>query len=110
MNSGMHSLDGNEVTFRTPTIEKGVRGPRAERGILLRAQESEELVWDLEMEIAPARREWLGEGQGWWIASSYLDTVVAIVLRSYPSVLVFGTEEDRLLSRDGREALQGRLL
>lgn len=106
----MQSPDGNEVSFRTPTIERGVRGPRGEKGIRLRAPEVEELVWDLEMEIAAARRTWLGEGQGWWIASSYFDTVVAIVLRSFSSVLIFGPDEDRLLSRDGREALQGRLL
>ena len=106
----MQTPDGGEVSFRTPTIEKGVRGPRSEKGILLRAPEHEELIWDLEMEVAAARRVWLGEGQGWWIASSYLDTVVAVVLRSFPSVLIFGPEEDRLLSRDGREALQGRLL
>ena len=45
----------------------------------------------------------------WWIAASYLEPVVAIVLRSFSSVLVRGVNEDRLLSRDGIAALQGRL-
>jgi len=96
--------------FVTPTIEQGVRGHRNESGIFLRAPRTEELVWDLETEIVPARRYWDGERRGWWIASSYLATVIALVLRSYPSVLLLGSYEDRLISRDGTEALQGRLL
>jgi len=94
----------------TPVIEQGVRGPRNEEGFLLRAPYTEELVWDLDVEVSSARRSWVPERSAWWIASSYLDTVVAVVLRSHPSVLVLGTDEDRLLSRDGSEALQGRLL
>ena len=96
--------------FVTPTIERGVPGPRSEQGIILKAPRSEELVWDLEAEIMSARRVWMDDRMGWWIAESYIDTVVVIVLRSFPSVLVLGDEEDRLLSRDGLSALQGRLL
>jgi hypothetical protein len=96
--------------FATPTIEEGVPGPRNEKGLLLRAPRSEALLWDLEMEIVSARRKWIEERQAWWIAASYHETVVAVVLRSFPSVLVLGTDEDRLLSRDGHRALQGRLL
>jgi hypothetical protein len=103
-------MDKDEDRFATPSIEKGVRGPRDEFGILLRAPLREELVWDLEAEIGSARRAWLEERQAWWIAGSYLDTVVRLVLRSFPSVLVLGEDEDRLLSRDGFAALQGRLL
>jgi hypothetical protein len=95
---------------RTPVIEQGVRGPRNEEGFLLRAPHTEELAWDLDMEVSSARRTWVPDRGAWWIASSYLDTVVAVVLRSHPSVLVLGVNEDRLLSRDGSEALQGRLL
>jgi hypothetical protein len=94
----------------TPTIEQGVRGPRDQDGFLLRAPRTEELVWDIEAEITSARRVWIAERDAWWIASSYLDVVVTLVLRSFPSVLVLGSEEDRLLSRDGTSALQGRLL
>lgn len=97
-------------TFATPTIEQGVPGPRGQIGLLLRAPSSDELLWDMEMEIASARRVWVGDLEAWWIASSYLDTVVSLVLRSFPSVLILGQEEDRLLSRDGLAALQGRLL
>ena len=100
----------DEQRFATPSIERGVRGPRNEEGLLLRAPVREELVWDLEAEVVSARRFWLEERQAWWIAASYFDTVVAVVLRSFPSVLVFGADEDRLLSRDGFAALQGRLL
>ncbi len=96
--------------FPTPTIEIGVRGRRGDEGILLKAPWSEELVWDLEMEVAAARREWSPDRQVWWIAASYLQTVVAIVLRSHPSVLVLGPTEDHMVSRDGTDLLQGRLL
>jgi hypothetical protein len=96
--------------FQTPIIEQGVVGPRNEAGLLLRAPRSETLAWDIEAEVVSARREWSDVEQGWWIATSYLETVVAVVLRSFPSVLVLGPEEDRLLSRDGVRALQGRLL
>jgi hypothetical protein len=96
--------------FQTPTIEPGVRGPRGEDGFLLRAPLLEELVWDLEAEVVTTRRAWIDERGAWWIASSYRDTVVAVVLRTFPSVLVLGGDEDRLLSRDGLSAVQERLL
>jgi hypothetical protein len=96
--------------FQTPTIEEGVQGPRQENGLLLKAPRVETLLWDLEMEVAAARRLWMPERDGWWIAASYLQTVIAVVLRSFPSVLLIGADEDRLLSRDGHDALQGRLL
>ncbi|HUE96367.1 MAG TPA: hypothetical protein VMN39_06885 [Longimicrobiaceae bacterium] len=102
--------ENDKQRFATPTIEQGVRGPRNEDGILLRAPGREELLWDLEAEVVSARRIWVEERQAWWIAASYFDTVVGLVLRSFPSVLVFGVDEDRLLSRDGSSALQGRLL
>jgi hypothetical protein len=94
----------------TPTIEQGVRGPKDQEGFLLRATRTEELVWDLEAEITSVRRTWMVEREAWWIDASYLDVVVRLVLRSFPSVLLLGADEDRLLSRDGSSALQGRLL
>jgi hypothetical protein len=103
-------LGQDPEAFVTPTIERGVRGRRGEDGILLRAPRSEALSWDLEMEVAAARREWLSDRQAWWIAASYYRTVISIVLRSHPSVLVLGTDEDRMISRDGTSVLQGRLL
>jgi hypothetical protein len=101
-------MDSNDdQPFQTPTIEQGVRGPRQEDGLILRAPRKDELLWDLEMEVAAARRLWIPEREGWWIASSYMSTVVSIVLRTFPSVLVLGPDEDRLHSRDGRAELQG---
>lgn len=105
----MSGNDSNRPPFPTPSLEQAVPGPRGEPGLLLRAPLDETLVWDLESEIASARRVWIPEKQAWWIATSYLETVVAIVLRTFPSVLVFGTDEDRLISRDGLRVLQGRL-
>lgn len=99
-----------QTIFETPTIEKGVRGPRDEEGMLLRAPRREELLWDLESEVGSARRVWLEDRQAWWIAASYLQTVVTLVLRSFPSVLIVDADEDWLVSRDGLPALQGRLL
>lgn len=94
----------------TPTIECGVPGSRGESGCLLRVPPVEALVWDLEHEIGSARRQRLEEKGGWWFAASYLDTVIDIVLRSFPSVLLLGTEGgDRLFSRDGRTDIQERL-
>lgn len=104
-----HTKNG-KPTFVTPSIEQGVRGPRGELGLLLRAPVSEELVWDLESEIVSARRLWLEERQAWWVAGPYLQTLVSVVLRSFPSVLLLGRDEDRLLSRDARDAIQERLL
>lgn len=106
----MTQLPEDAVRFPTPSIERGVRGPGGSVGIVLRSPPSEELQWDLEAEVSSARRAWLADRQAWWIAASYLDTVVVIVLRSFPSVLIIGPDEDRLLSRDGLAALQGRLL
>lgn len=102
--------EGYNRRFGTPTLEMGVAGPKGEKGLLLRAPAREELQWDLEAEVVSARCLWMQERGAWWIASSYFDTVVAVVLRSFPSVLVLGEEEDRLLSRDGLSALQQRLL
>jgi hypothetical protein len=95
--------------FGTPTIEAPVPGPRREDGFLLRAPPNEALTWDLEAEVVSARRAWIEERQAWWIAGSYQSTVVRLVLRTFPSVLVLGETEDRLISRDGIGALQGRL-
>jgi hypothetical protein len=106
----MEGEAGLNSIFPTPTIEQGVAGPKGENGILLRTPFSEELHWDLEMEVAAARRHWSADRDGWWVAASYLHTVVGIVLRSFPSVLVLGADEDRMLSRDGSDVLQGRLL
>jgi hypothetical protein len=102
--------DNPEAAFPTPTIETGVRGRRGEDGVLVKVPWSEELVWDLEMEVAAARREWLPDRQAWWIAASYLRTVIGIVLRAYPSVLLLGPDEDHMISRDGSDLVQGRLL
>jgi hypothetical protein len=101
---------GDQTRFGTPSIEPGIQGPRSEDGFLLRAPRSEALKWDLETEVVSARRLWLEERQAWWIAMSYLETVLALVLRSFPSVLVIGEAEDKLVSRDGLLAMQGRLL
>ena len=87
--------NGDQSRFGTPSIEPGVQGPRSEEGFLLRAPRSEALKWDLETEVVSARRQWLEERQAWWIAISYLETVIAVVLRSFPSVLVIGEAEDR---------------
>lgn len=106
----MQSAVELDPRFHTPTIEQGVSGPRGETGLLLRAPRSEALTWDLEMEVVAARRQWLAERNGWWIANPYLQTVIAIVLRTFPSVLVLGSDEDRLISRDGGDNVQGRLL
>lgn len=106
----MTSPGGPEERFTTPSIEKGVVGPRGEQGLLLRAPFREDLLWDLDAEISSARRRWDEQREAWWIAASYFETVVRVVLRSFPSVLIFGPDEDRLLSRDGLSALQGRLL
>jgi hypothetical protein len=106
----LNELSESDRRFETPTIEMGVPGPRGEDGIVLRAPRRDELLWDLEMEIAVVRRAWLPDRDGWWIASSYFNTVLGLVLRTFPSVLVLGEDEDRLHSRDGRAELQGRLL
>lgn len=98
-----------EHEFETPSIELTVFGRAGERGLLLRAPSNETLEWDLEAEIVSARRRWLEDRQAWWIAAAYFETVVAIVLRSFPSVMVFDEAEDQLLSRDGHAARQGRL-
>lgn len=108
MNMEQHGID--QSRFATPSIEPGVQGPRSEEGFLLRAPQCEELKWDLETEVVSARRLWIEEREAWWIATSYLETVIALVLRSFPSVLVIGESEDRLVSRDGLLAMQGRLL
>lgn len=86
-------------------------GPRGREGLLLRAILDETLAWDLSNEIASTACMWVDELQGWWIEASYLDTAVDVVLRSFGSVLVLDREgSDRLLSRDGRVAVQERLL
>lgn len=96
--------------LRTPIIERDVPGPRGENGLLLKAPFSEALIWDLETEILGARRMWMPERDGWWVAAPYLKTLIAITLRTFPSVLVIGPDEDHLISRDGTDNRQERLL
>jgi hypothetical protein len=104
-------LDRPDPIDPTPTIEIGVPGPRGDEGFLLRARRDEALLWDVENEIGSARRRWMEELGGWWIDASYLQTVIDITLRSFPSVLVLnGPHGDRLHSRDGVTAIQERLL
>lgn len=104
----VHFPDGERGA--TPVIECGITGPQQQHGFLLRARRMETLDWDLEGEIASARREWQDHRSAWWISSSYLDSVIRIVLRSFPSVLVMhGPADDRLYSRDGRTMIQQRL-
>ena len=100
-----------DETGITPVIEWGIHGPHHQPGFLLRAPRSETLVWDLDNEITSVRQAWLEDRSAWWIAASYLDTVIDIVLRAYPSVLVLhGPDGDRLYSRDGNVVTQERLL
>lgn len=95
----------------TPTIEIGVPGPRGEDGFLLRARRDEALLWDIEAEVGSTRRRWMEELGGWWIDSSYLQTVVDLTLRSFSSVLLLHAPGgDRLISRDGVTEVQERLL
>lgn len=95
----------------TPTIEMGVPGPRGEDGFLLRARRDEALLWDIENEVVSTRRRWMEELGGWWVDSSYLQTVVELTLRSFSSVLLlYGPDGDRLISRDGLTEVQERLL
>ena len=94
---------GTEATRRgpaePPVLELGVRGPRGEAGFLIQAEFPEGLVWDLENEIVSSRRAWLSAEEGWWVASSYFDTALDIVLRFFPSVRIRYPEtgEERLL-------------
>lgn len=95
----------------TPTLEGGVAGPRGQLGYLLRAPQDEALSWDLANEITSTGCRWMDERAGWWIATSYFDTAVELVLRAFSSVLVLdGADGDRLISRDGSVATQERLL
>lgn len=82
-----------------PVFELGVRGPRGEAGFLIQAEFPEAVVWDIENEIVSARRAWLSSDEGWWVASSYFDTALDIVLRFFPSVLIRYPEtgEERML-------------
>ena len=84
----------------TPTLQSGVPGPKGQPGYLLRAPEQESLAWDLENEIATTGHLWLEELGGWWVAASYFETLVDLILRTFPSVLVLDpVGGDRLLSR-----------
>ena len=71
-----------------PVRRLHARGPRGESGFLVRGPFGEALVWDLENEIVSHRRLQLQKDEGWWVASSYFDTALDIVLRFFPSVLV----------------------
>ena len=84
----MQSKSSKRPSRPTPTVELGARGPRGEAGFLVRGPFGEALVWDLENEIVSNRRLQLDEQEGWWVASSYFDTTLDIVLRFFPSVLV----------------------
>lgn len=81
-------------------MECDVLGPRGETGCLLRAPSNEKLAWDLENEVVSARREWLEEEGGWWVAGSYRDTVINLVLRTFAEVLIVDREAgNRIVSR-----------
>lgn len=70
-----------------PRVELGARGPRGEAGFLLRGTLPEAVLWDIENEIVSNRRLRIGKSR-WWVASSYFDTTLDIVLRFFPSVLI----------------------
>lgn len=96
------------VAATTPVIECQVVGPRGELGCLLRAPRKETLLWDLENEVVSARREWLDEHGGWWVAASYADTLIDAVLRSFSEVLILDPSTgDRLVSlTDGGQRIE----
>ena len=106
----MQSKSSKRATRATPTVELGARGPRGEAGFLVRGVLSEALVWDLENEIVSNRRRRLEDEEGWWVASSYFDTTLDIVLRFFPSVLVRypDTGEERLVHADDTAAKRAR--
>lgn len=111
MNSLSLVGETDRPSYITPTIELHVAGPRNDAGFVLRAPRDEALVWDLENEVVTSRRVWLPEREAWWIAASYLQTVLEVVLRSFPSVLLLdATAGDHLVSRDGSRLRQERLL
>jgi hypothetical protein len=104
-------MNGYSPITVTPTVELGVVGSRGDDGMLLRAPMVETLLWDIDSEITSARRAWSDDLGGWWIDVSYLQTVLQITLRSFPSVMVLnGPDGDRVYSRDGTTAVQERLL
>jgi hypothetical protein len=76
----------------------------------VRGAVGEALVWDLENEIVSNRRLQLDEEEGWWVASSYFDTTLDIVLRFFPSVLVRypDTGEEKVVHADPSPARKGR--
>ena len=84
----MQSKSSERSPRATPIVELGARGPRGESGFLVRGPFGEALVWDLENEIVSHRRLQLQKDEGWWVASSYFDTTLDIVLRFFPSVLI----------------------
>ena len=106
----MQSRSSKRMSLATPTVELGARGPRGESGFLVRGELSEALVWDLENEIASHRRLQLDDDDGWWVASSYFDTTLDIVLRFFPSVLVRypDTGEERVVHADEAVAKKAR--
>jgi hypothetical protein len=85
-----------------PVLELGMRGPRGEAGFLLNGPPCEGLLWDLEHEVASSRRLWLSDEEGWWVACSYFDTVLDVVLRFFPSVIVRypDTGEERVIEAE----------
>jgi len=106
----MQSKSSKRTSRATPTVELGARGPRGEAGFLVRGALSEALVWDLENEIASHRRLQLDDEDGWWVASSYFDTTLDIVLRFFPSVRVRypDTGEERVVHADEPAAKKPR--
>ena len=102
----MQSKSSKRSSRATPTVELGARGPRGESGFLVRGSFGEALVWDLENEIVSHRRLQLQKDDGWWVASSYFDTTLDIVLRFFPSVLVRypDTGEERVIHADDAPA------
>jgi hypothetical protein len=103
----MNEATDQRTQSEAPVVELGERGPRGESGFLLRAPTATEaLVWDLENEIVSARRLWIPEQKAWWVAMSYFDTVLDVVLRSFPAVRVLYSEtsEERLLLAEGGPA------
>ena len=106
----MQSKSSKRSPRATPTVELGARGPRGESGFLVRGPFGEALVWDLENEIVSNRRLQLQKGEGWWVASSYFDTTLDIVLRFFPSVLVRypDTGEEKVVHADDFPPREGR--
>jgi hypothetical protein len=94
----------------TPTIEADVKH-EGKKGVAIRTPYSESFVAALKDAVPFEKRAWRERSHTWWVHFSAERAVEKLMLEYWPAVMRLGGARDgHVIDRDGRVAIQERLL